>query len=184
MQQISRRAAIGLGGLSAAAFAATAAGVADAATATPADLPDITAAAPVPDQIGGCVGFVRGQVARLSVHVRHIIGEFPPDPIDVALRIRNLNGDVLAEQILTNVPANQGGYVDLHYAAAAPGLLGQLAPSAIAARIQLVGEIEHTRGYTIGGTLEIIDAGSGHTRLSIQPCVIPAPTEAPITGVG
>ena len=54
---ISRRQAIGLGGIGAATLAVRAASRAEAATTdpTPVDLPDITAAAPVPDQVGGSV---------------------------------------------------------------------------------------------------------------------------------
>jgi hypothetical protein len=160
--------------MGAASLALATAGQAQAASTQPPDLPDVTAAAPVPDQIGvgGTVGLARGQLARLTFHARHIIGEIPPDPIDVALRIRDLTGAVLAEQIFRNVAANHGGSVDFHHLAAV------LTRSALADRIQLIGEVEHTVGYTIGATLEIIAPNTGQTVLDIQPCIIPAPTPA------
>ena len=170
---ISRRQALSIGGIGAAALAVgTAATAASAqATSTPPSLGDITGAAPVPDQVGGCAGLIAGQVARLSFHVRNILGDSPPDPCDVAIRLRNLLGVVVAESVFTNVGANRGGFVDFTHPA--KGLLGS---SGIASRIQLVAEIEHTVGYTVGGTLEIIDTNTGATHANIAPCVIPAPT--------
>jgi hypothetical protein len=178
---ISRRAALGLGGLGAAALAIGATGRADAATTVPADLPDITAAAPIPEQVGGAIGIAFGQVARLSFHIRHIIGVFPPDPCDVLIRIRNLQGDIIAERVFLDVPANHGGHVD--FAHNAP-LAGAVAISPFAGRIQLVGEVEHTRGYTVGAGLEIINPTTGQTVTGISPCVIPAPTAGSVASTG
>jgi len=168
---LTRRHALGLGGMSAAAVALASAGQAHAAS-TPADLPDITDAAPVPDQptAGGTVGLARGQLARLTFHVRRIIGEIPPDPVDVALRIRDLTGTVLAEQVFRDVAANHGGSVDFRHPAP------RLSRSAVDDRIQLVGEVEHTVGYTIGATLEVITPATGATVGIIHPCIIPTPT--------
>jgi hypothetical protein len=166
---ISGRQALGMGGIGAAALAVG--GAASAGAATPPPLGDITAAAPVPDQVGGCAGLIAGQVARLSFHVRDILGDSPPDPCDVAIRIRNLLGVVVSQSTFTDVAANRGGFVD--YTHPAKSLLGS---TGIASRIQLVAEIEHTVGYTVGGTLEIIDSNTGATHMNIAPCVIPAPT--------
>ena len=171
MDGLSRRDALGLGGIGAAALAAGvlgAAGSANAAT-VPTDLPPFTDAAPVPEIVGGCVGLARGQTARLSFHIRHILGTFPPDPVDVAIRIRDLQGNILAQQTFTDVPANHGGLIDFPH----PTATRLLNP--VASRIQLVGEVEHTTGYTVGGTLEVISQSTGSTVASVQPSVIPAP---------
>jgi hypothetical protein len=168
---LSRRQALSIGGIGAAALAVGAGVVHAEAATTPPPLGDITDAAPVPDQVGGCAGLIAGQVARLSFHVRFILGESPPDPCDVAIRLRNLLGVVVAESVFTNVAANRGGFVDFTHPAKT-----LFASSGIASRIQLVGEIEHTVGYTVGGTLEIVDANTGATHANIAPCVIPAPT--------
>ena len=177
---LSRRAALGLGGLGAAALAAGAAARADAAgDAVPGDLPDITAAAPVPEQVGGAIGIAYGQVARLSFHMRRIIGVFPPDPCDVLIRIRNLQGDVLAQRVFTDVQANRGGLVDFTHSASLLAL-----GAAFSGRIQLVAEVEHTRGYTIGASLEIINANNGQTVTNVSPCIIPAPIPGTVSGTG
>ena len=162
---LSRRAALAIGGAGATALAIGLAGRADAGS-------DAVTAQQALEQLGGSVGFVAGQTARL-VFVHHVhAGDIVP--CVVVARIRGLDGAVLAERRFENPPPNAGDFIDLAYPAAGP----PQRPKA-GARLQVFAELEHTPGHRLGGSLEIYDARTGTSIATIIPCIVPDPGLTP-----
>ena len=156
---ISRRKALALGGLGSAAVALGLAGAAAGDTEDKAEV--------IPEHAGGATGLVPGQVARLMfVHHSHGLAEGVSEPCLINARIRGFDGKVLGEVSAATPGANQGGFVDYVHAASD-------AKRGLASRIHVFGEIEHTAGHLVGGSLEVLDGKTGLAFGVSDPCIVP-----------
>ena len=109
--------------------------------------------------LGGTLGLVPGQVARLTF-MPH--GDGPGDftPCILIARIRGLDGSVLAERRFERPPPNQRAFIEFAYPPTGHG------------RLQLYGELEHTPGHRIGAIYKTYDAHSGATIAAILPRIV------------
>jgi hypothetical protein len=144
---------LGLGGV------ARTAGAQDPPPPSSPDLP------PLP----GTVGLLRGQFARLAV-VSHDHGN-PGGYIDPELIVAEIiggDGKVLASADFAQLGPNEARFLDFMH----PGTQGEPANT----RLELFGRVRYKRASTVGGSLQIVDGGSGLTLFPNDPEIFQDPT--------
>ena len=104
----------------------------------------------------GTVGLLRGQFARLAV-VNHDHGDpggiISPDLI--VAEIFGADGQVLASAEFSQLGPNEARFLDFVH----PEKKGKPGDT----RIELFGRVRYSSGSTVGGSLQIVDGGSGLT---------------------
>ena len=117
--------------------------------------------------IPGTVGIVKNQLARLSIFNHVNTGQIPPTPCNIVASIFKSSGELLAETKLTDaLGPNEGTSIDFNHPGGKQGLGN---------RVELYGQVRHTPGHMIGGTLETINAKIGKTLIPPIPCNFPDP---------
>jgi hypothetical protein len=117
----------------------------------------------------GTVGLLRGQFARLAV-VNHDHGDpggiISPDLI--VAEIFGADGQVLASAEFSQLGPNEARFLDFVH----PEKKGKPGDT----RIELFARVRYSPGSTVGGSLQIVDGGSGLTLYPIDPEIFQDPT--------
>jgi hypothetical protein len=151
---ISRRGALGLGGIGAAGLVAGTAGKAHAGLQEGAELGPV-----------GAVGLAAGQVARLSAI--NLPERVTRDPlVDVRLDLFDDTGRLLARRVVHDLGPKVGTFLDFKFPATARAVQ----------RIQIYAMVSFTPGGRVGATLEVYDRATGKTGFLVNPCNMPDPT--------
>ncbi len=135
----------------------------------------------------GTVGLLRGQFARLAV-VNHDLGD-PAGAVDpelVVAEIFGADGQVLASAEFSQLGPNEARFLDFVH----PEKKGKPGDT----RIELFARVRYSPGSTVGGSLQIVDGGSGLTLYPEDPEVFqdpalgsgqandPIPADVPLPG--
>ncbi len=117
----------------------------------------------------GTVGFVRGQLARLSI-VHHDHGKIAiPPTCNIVASILGSDGAPLITEKFANLGPNEARFVDFPH----PGGRGKLRNT----RLEILDLVRFTPGHDVGSTLQIIDLATGVTTLIPPvPCNFPDPS--------
>lgn len=116
--------------------------------------------------LGGTVGLLGGQAARLSV-VHHHHGKELPPICNIVADVVGADGKVLASGKFGSLGPNEARFLDFVH----PGTRGRPADS----RIEIFGRVRYTPGHQVGATLEILDDSKGASMLAVAPCGIEDP---------
>lgn len=110
----------------------------------------------------GTVGLLRGQFARLAV-VNHDLGDPAGSVIPdlIVAEIFGADGQVLARADFSQLGPNEARFLDFVH----PEKKGKPGDT----RIELFGRVRYTPGSTVGGSLQIVDGGSGLTLFPHDP---------------
>lgn len=117
----------------------------------------------------GTVGFVRGQLLRISM-VRHERNPvlWPTDPEVIVADVLDGKGNLLASEKFSNLNPHQAVFLDFPH----PGGKGPARDT----RLEVSVNVRFTPGHHIGGTVSVIDASSGQTGAAVHPCLLEDPT--------
>jgi hypothetical protein len=111
----------------------------------------------------GTVGFVRGQLLRVSM--LHLVPQnIPPVPCIIVAEVFDAQGKMFATKTFANPGANQALFLDVPHSGG-PG-----APR----RLEAMVNVRHTAGHSIGASLQVVDALTGvTTMIPPSPCITP-----------